>query len=411
MTKRLLCFILAFLFLSCSERQRLNPLDPLNPETGGRPTGLRVISEYKTVTLWWDRINVKDLQGYNVYRKQGRDQIFHKIAMVSPDSSRFRDKGVNYGITYFYQLSAFTPSFESPRSEVVSITPGPTFNWVVDTQRGQVVKLTFDGLHQIFRIGGFGLPVAITPDRKGGGVWVADYFYGKVYKISPNGRILSSFTGFSTPRELDVDTLRKNIWVADTRKVVKMDSTGIVLVQVTGYSKPVSVSVDDKTGDCWVADCKNGVVTRISEKGEPVLVLHDLMRPSSVGVCPLDGSCWVADSSRVLRLNPDMSIRFVVPGFTYARGLSVDTETGECWVIDVKEGPGQSRVVKLSPTGIKLLEVTGFSAPKGISANPYDGSCTVADTYNNRIVRVSAEGKIISQLGGFLQPWGVAVGE
>ena len=216
MTKRLLWFVLVFLFLSCSERQRLNPLDPLNPKTGGRPTGLRIISEYKTVTLWWDRVNVKNLQGYNLYRKKGGDQIFHKIAVVSPDSSQFSDRDVCYGITYSYRLSAFTTSFESPLSEAVSITPGPTFNWVVDTYRGKVVKLTFDGLHQIFTIGGFGLPMAITPDRKGKGVWVVDYFYGKVYKISHNGRILSSFTGFSMPRDLDVDTLRGNIWVVDS---------------------------------------------------------------------------------------------------------------------------------------------------------------------------------------------------
>ena len=61
-------FTLGFIFLGCSNREPLNPLDPNNPFTGGKPTGLSLIPIQNTVQILWDPIDLIDINNYTIYR-------------------------------------------------------------------------------------------------------------------------------------------------------------------------------------------------------------------------------------------------------------------------------------------------------------------------------------------------------
>lgn len=411
--------IFLLLLIGCSERKRFNPLDPLNPETKGRPVGLKVISEYRNVTLSWKKISLEDLQGYNIYRKDSQSENFRKIAIAHPDSARYIDRLLIYNVTYFYQISAATPSWESPKSEVVSITPGPSFNWVVDTWSDQVIKLTFDGLHVLSRTRGFYRPTTISAGRfQEGAVWVTDFYNSRLVKVSKKGEQEIVYSGVSGIEFNDISCIAVNenngdLWIADqgNRRVVMIDTSGGGIIS-QGHPGPVSLSVNNLTGECWVADVKSKTVAKIVPKvGSIPDVFGGFENPVYLSVNPREGTCWVADSTRVFKLLSDGTPAIpAINGFVHAAFVSVNSLTGECWVLDKRPGKNNSVLVKLGNGGERLLDGVGaFTSPNAIAVNPFDGSCLVSDTGNRRIVRISTDGEVLSELSGFYWPWGVAI--
>ncbi|PJF32975.1 MAG: hypothetical protein CUN57_03340, partial [Phototrophicales bacterium] len=89
--------------LGCADRDRENPLDPKNPLTGGKPTGLTATSSQDTVFLRWDRLDITDMVGYNIYRRETNSGNFNLVDLVEPDKNRFADSNLNFETTYEYQ--------------------------------------------------------------------------------------------------------------------------------------------------------------------------------------------------------------------------------------------------------------------------------------------------------------------
>ena len=56
MNKVILSYALMLFLLSCSKRDRLNPLDVENPITGGKPTGLELVPIRDIVEISWNEI-------------------------------------------------------------------------------------------------------------------------------------------------------------------------------------------------------------------------------------------------------------------------------------------------------------------------------------------------------------------
>ncbi len=109
---------------------------------------------------------------------------------------------------------------------------------------------------------------------------------------------------------------------------------------------------------------------------------------------------WVATANFVIELSDDNWIS----GFLNPFSLSVNTATGECWVADT----GNNRIKKLSAEGSLLLNLSGFNQPRSVSVNPNTGECWVADTGNNRIKKLSAEGTLLVNASDFWQPSSVS---
>jgi len=161
MYRFILLILVLFFIYGCADRQHDNPLDPLNKKTKGRPVGLDVLSFESTAVLTWQSFQVDGLIGIKVYRQKKNDSTFQEIGLVT-DQSNFEDKSVDFGITYNYRIQAITEKYQTPFSDVVSITPGPSYIWVTSGSFGIVSKITHDASHLIFQRSNYLYPYGIT---------------------------------------------------------------------------------------------------------------------------------------------------------------------------------------------------------------------------------------------------------
>ncbi|NOY78079.1 MAG: hypothetical protein GXO76_09450 [Calditrichaeota bacterium] len=390
-----LVWLLGWLMLGCAERKHANPLDPLNPVTKGKPTGLRVLSDHHKVFLTWPMPALNSLTGIHIYRGTDSTAV-EKIASVPLQKKTFVDSHTVYKTTYYYSYSLVADGYESPRSEPQAITPGPSFFWVSFNSTGQLFKLTFDIEHTYKGVTTGGFPAAIALAGQGRGVWVADDYLGEVYRISDSGQTLFSIRGFGRISSIACDTTGSLLWVADLRnkRVVVVDTLGYGKFAITGFEYPCQVMVNQSTGDCWIVDSKQKTLVRSDRSGKELRTVQSLAAPKWVSLVETDGSVWVADSSRVVRVLKDGEIKNRIDGFSYAYRVAVDSKRNAVFVFDQSYGWLGTELVKLSPNGTRQFSLRGFGFPKHMVVDPFDGSCVVADTYNSRVVKVSPEGKI-----------------
>jgi len=382
----------------CAERRHSNPLDPLNPATNGRPSGLRVVSDHHKVFLKWPAPTLNSIMGINIYR--GTDSTAaEKIASLSLLKNAFVDSHTVYKTTYHYSYSLVANGYESPHSEPQTITPGPSFFWVSFSSMGQLLKLTFDIEHTYKRVTTSGFPAAIALAGQGKGLWVADDYLGEIYRISNSGQTLFSIRGFGRITSIAYDTSGSILWVADVKnkRVVAVDTLGYGKFAITGFEYPCQVTVNQKTGDCWIVDSRQNALVRSDRSGKELRTIQNLTAPKWVGLMETDGSVWVADSSRIVRVLDDGQIKNRIGGFSYAYRVAVDPKRDAIFVFDQSYGWLGTELVKLNTNGIKQFSLRGFGFPKHMVVDPFDGSCVVADTYNSRVVKISCEGKIIHE--------------
>jgi sugar lactone lactonase YvrE len=388
------------LFAACSDRPRLNPLDPQNPNTLGKPTGLNAVSLRDTVTLRWDRLDIRDLSGFRIYRRVEGQARFFPIALASPGANSFRDLGVALGLLHAYRISAVAADFESPLSDSTTIMPGPTFSWVADASSGELIKLTHDGVHEILRTGAFGRPFRLQIDAPRGYVWVIDRFGGLFARVEMNGRFTTSRTRILGPADLAIDSADGSVWVADslTNGLMKFDSDGVLIRSFENYKKISALAVHPATAELWALDRASLRVLIFSRAGElraatPAI----LQRPSDIDIDGRTGKVWIADGNRVLRLNAQgQPEQLAAAQFRFVYRIAADEISGGCWLIDYSTAIRGSDVIKLNSAGEALLTSKGFDIPENLAVNPFDGSCLVADFGNGRVVRLSADGRGLS---------------
>ena len=68
----------------CSERERSNPLDPLNSITNGAPTGFVAVTNRDTAYLSWDPVDINSLESYRLQRSVAGAR-YEALASVAPN--------------------------------------------------------------------------------------------------------------------------------------------------------------------------------------------------------------------------------------------------------------------------------------------------------------------------------------
>lgn len=327
----------------------------------------------------------------------------------------------------------FIPDVEQVFSRI-SLRPSVRIDrsvWL--TSGNNIMELSLDNT-----ITGFSSPNAVSVNKTlmvngRETVWVADTTGNRVRRIYWNGSAWTydTITGFSSPSGVSVNPVelvngRETCWVADTsgnriRRIVWTGSAwsysaggGMTL---TGFSGPRSVSVNtnelvNSRNTCWVADTDGDRIRKIywsvAAYTYTNLNLGSNSSPYSASVNTADNTCWVARSGpsgssgrRVSRIAANCgSVLYTATGFVAPNAVSVNPNTGECWVADT----GNNLIKKLSSTATLLLTLSGFSAPNGVDAVSVDNSCWVADTNNNQVVRLDAEGNEEFRISGFSGP-------
>jgi len=398
---------LLILLLSCTDRERSNPLDLKNPETLGRPTGLTVISIQDTIFLNWDIIELSDLTGYQIYR--GSDTSTKPVlhAFVSAPSNTFKDFTVVFDIEYDYQISAVGDNFESSRSDFAKITPGPTFNWITENGNQQIAKLTHDSRHLLHRTGRFSAIVDIEPNPRTGEVWVLNNFIGiegNLKKVSSEGRVDERVITFGSPTDAALNYDLNEIWVADPQQssVTKLDSIGNTIFTIHEFTIPTLVAVDQRNGNCWVADNETNSVSRVLSDGTQMLKSGvGFESITSMDLNSEDGSVWLVDGTRIVKINQngDFLLEIKAP-LTFPGKIAINENSGELWAIN--DNPAS--LYKFSPTGEMLFDVPVSFSPDNISVNLYDNSVLVSDVRGHTIYRVSEGGEILSLFKGLIFP-------
>ncbi|MBL7073795.1 hypothetical protein ISS37_00965 [candidate division KSB1 bacterium] len=412
--KRLSWLILALLvFWGCSERERTNPLDPLNPETDGKPTGLRLVSDKRKVTVEWDDISVEGMLGYRIFRKCSGQTEFDTFSVVGK-ISQYADSTVFYDTIYTYWITALTEGYESPPSPFDSIRPGPFNYWVADSW-GWITKITYDGSHLFPLSIRFSYPVAIAAYRRDTTLWVADYFAQQVIKIDKNGKEMISVELTGWPLDLSVDQSSEDCWVAlkgGGTPVVRLDRDGgLTKYPLSGLpcSDYLTITVDSQSGWAWLADEGEGRVIRISPSPSTDPDTISVDSPISIAVYSDDGICWVGTRTGLFRINGGVEGP-ILSGLIM--DVAVNDSTGDCWAIRYQPGSDPYGVWQVYPAGedsIKVLDYPYWSASLAVNPSVFHQGILLADAYWGRVIRFDGNGREIGSLTGFDRPVDVDV--
>lgn len=309
------------------------------------------------------------------------------------------------------------------------------------------------------RPGVFNFPAAVAVDRATNVVYVADTFNSTIRKITPDGVVSTLAAGLHHPLGLAVAP-DGTIYVADTDAdaVVRVTPGGAVTTLGTFVAAaPAAVAVD-AAGTLYIAGFLNNTIYRWPVGGTATqLVKADagIIGPRGLAI-DANGNLAVSDyyTNRVRRVAPDGTVtilagratasplvdadgdsaRFLGPAgiafddagmlyiadefnqairrmtparsvttfagmapaatqFTFPRSVAVDS-IGNTYVVD-----DTSALKKVTPAGAVTTVADGFASPRGIAVDRRDGSVIVAETGNNTIRRVTAQGIVTTVAG------------
>lgn len=220
----------------------------------------------------------------------------------------------------------------------------------------------------------FGEVAGVAADGRGH-VFVLHRGEHPIMEFAPDGRMVRSWGNgmFIRPHAIRVDP-EGNIWTVDndTHQVLKMDSTGRVRM----------------------------VVGRRGQSGETD---ENFNRPTDVAFAP-NGDFYVSDgyvNSRVVRFSKEG--RYIAAWGTKGDGegefnlphsVAVDRD-GRVYVGDREN----YRLQIFDSDGNFLTQWRHVGSPWGLDLRP-DGTLFIADGHNDRILKVTLEGKVLGAFGG-----------
>ncbi len=394
----------------CSRRQRLNPLDPANPETGGRPGGLSVFSLDHDVTLAWEVFDFEGIDGFNLYRKIEGEDDFRKIAFLPPDENGYTDKECNFDITLSYRISVVSGDYESPFSDSVWITPGPHTYWILDYYGSSVSRWTYDALHLISYKGMDLWPEAMALDTRTQTVWVL-FYQDYLLRLSYDGEYLNWISGLRRPDRIGFNTSNGTVWVSNEEGTqLKWYSTsGLEMGSLSGFGKISDIACPGNISGCWIADSRKKTLSWYRSSGQLGQQFETAYcSPRHMAHFIAESWMWIADSLNLYRISTNGEVLSSYETDRPVVDMDVDIR-GNCWVLVNHADTGEGSVYKISPSGEELVRKDAFRYALSVAAVEHNHGCLVADTGNGRIVRLSEEGDILTILDGFPSPQQILV--
>ena len=410
MSIRPIWFVPALLVLACSGWDRSNPLDPRNPDTGGRITDVRLSAIKHDVIVSWDSVDLPGVIGYQVYRKRANETSFLPVGSVSATVSSYMDSGRPYEENVQYAVTAVTSApYESPLSDSLSILPGPYTFWMLDYYDGSVQRLTYDGRHAITLMRETIWPTAVAVDTSRHQIWMVDWVTGYLYRMNETGEIDLWISGLDNPTLVACDPIRQEICVvnADRTQLVYYSDSGEKIGTGDGFGYITGLCWSGQSGRFWVADQDLRQV-RLMERSGLVVSACSLSHnwPPILDCHPDENWALLADSLALVRLYPDGQIDSMTVLDMTVYDISIDRETGGSWLL--LNGPaGADEVVYVRADGELTVRTEGYYSALAVAAVPGQKGCLVADTGQGRIVRLHPNGEILGERTGLVSPWDV----
>ena len=138
------------LLAGCSRRERVNPFDPANPATGGRPAHFVALAGQSFVELRWTPPTIAGDFGYQVFRRVQGESDFRAVGSTLPGSaSVYDDLGLTNGLLHEYRLYFVFASVLGGLPAEDAATPGALRPWFADLGRRSLLEATSDGRHDV----------------------------------------------------------------------------------------------------------------------------------------------------------------------------------------------------------------------------------------------------------------------
>ena len=403
-----LALALALLAASCSNRERANPLDAANPDTGGAPQGFNAIADASLVQLRWVARPDLAIDGFQVFRLAPGDSIYRALSgVLTNGESRFYDTTAQPGLEYRYRIYYVIGGALGARFAEDVATPGPLSPWVVDADRGRLLRLSPDGRDVLLSRPGFDSPgaVAVTPGR--GPVWVADEIAGTVDIIDPGDLIGPILRNLGAPAGIALDPIDGTAWVCDrTGAVFHFQPSGAVALpaSLSLLNDPAGIATDPHDGAVWVTEFGGNRVRRYQRDGLPIGA-RPLLAPARVAVDSTNGRAWVTSiaSGWVWRMTPGVtvidSLRLLSPV-----GVALDWRRRVAWICDVD---GDVVVAIDMDTRAERFRVGGLGNPWDVTVDLASGEAWVVARGSHRAFRLSPTGQQIASVPGLGDPFGI----
>jgi DNA-binding beta-propeller fold protein YncE len=406
----LLGLLLPLLLLpaSCSRRDRGNPLDSANPNSGGAPTGFNALADYVRVNLVWSARTDLAIDGFQLFRLAPLDNVYRPLGGVLPaSSSQYTDDTTTNGLDYRYRLYFVVGGALSPRFAEDVATPGRVRAWVVDAAGGRLLRLTPDGRDVLIARGGFGSPtsLAVTPDF--GPLWVADDFDRVVRVVNPANFATTLIAGIPRPFTMALDPVDASAWICDLQGSVRhYGANGLPATpnSLTLLATPSGTATHAGTGELWV--CENsGNRVRVYQRDGVPLAARTLSLPSRVAVDSASAQGWVTSLSTgwvwCVTNNGVVLDSLQMRG---PIGVALDWRRRTAWIADAVAG----EVVAIDmDTRTVRFRVGGLGEPRDVAVDLERGDVWVVGRSAGRVYRFSATGTLLSQVGGLGEPYEV----
>ena len=333
MNRIILSYTLMLFLLSCSKRDRLNPLDVENQITGGKPTGLNLVPIRDTVQVSWNEININDLSAYIIYKSVNNAGLI-EYATVSGFTTEYSDSAVSYYQNYTYAVQAVTDYMVSPLSDTVSVTVGPYSIYVADFYDNSVRILSWDGSYLI-KSKSVSSPRAIQYRESDNRFVVADYYDNAVLLISTDLNETNYIDIGDYPLDLDINPLTNHIHVL-TRNgyLIKLNEEG-EKIETLNIGMPfgwdAEISSDPISDGLWISNPDSGIVWFLpyNESWNHVVKFNQLDSPSSLSSF---GGGWVATHAGIVHLSPSGDSEILEPDI-YVTDVEIDTMSKKCFYV------------------------------------------------------------------------------
>jgi len=407
---------LAALLAGCSDRQRLNPLDPGNPNTRGAPTGFAAVAGDGFVSLSWDQAVSPDVTGYLLERGIGTSPSYDSLALVPRSSLRtetFFDSGLVNGVDVHYRVRFHIPGVAATTPAEDVATPGAVRPWVADFTAQNVVLIAPDGRRIAFAIGGsFLSPADLDVDPASNHLWICDSFAGRLVRVSTAGGTPDVYGNFQEPVAVAVDHTNGRAWACDDVANVLQcfDPAGLFptqpVVTIDRLATPIAVAVDPADQSVWVCERTGDAVRHIGPHGEGLGLAH-VIEPSRVAVDSLTHRVWVTSFNhrQLTWFQPDGSPIDSITSLAGPIGVAIDPHAGRVWVADA----GGSRVLVYDRNGAPLFQVPSLGGVREIGLDAVRGEAWATLPPTGEVARIGPAGTVIRRLGGMQQPLDIAV--
>ncbi|HYV50272.1 MAG TPA: hypothetical protein VE910_00080 [Dongiaceae bacterium] len=389
----------ALLTFGCGSREHGNPLDPQNPDTKGDPNWLIATADDGAVDLSWQVPQYNDLDAVRLI-----DVLHDQVLWTGGEGRRiYRDEGLANGIPRTYRLDLVLNSGEILDLPVERATPGKNIPWVYDLGRGEVVRMSPDGLRR--RTGYFDpATLTVVADPDSGFVLVVDFFSGRIALLDRDAHELWVKEEYRRPNAA-AHVPGGGWWVTDGEQglVRRLDANGEPLQEYDDFTFPIDIGA---VGDslAWVADGLGRV--GLLRNGEGFIRVDTLDAPRALAVTP-DGGTWVSDrgASALVRLSASGDELRRVTGFVGVDALASDPLGNGVWVGDRR----RRSVTLLDADGNVVMTTLGFPATSSISVAPDGSEAWIADSSLGRVVRLSRSGQVLDRSLDLSTPVSVSV--